>query len=979
MAKWKNALLISTIVAPIAFGAGPIGDALASATKPSKTNVTLHKYVTTDQTDYNNTSYWGNGLETSNPFGSDTSWEAANKAVFGFTAYKLPDSAIKGLDSNGEPIIGSAWKDLIGAEAVTADDYKTGLATNVDKAGISQYIITVKDEAALKAKLVALGAAATPQVAYTTNDSLATGTPDGTAEFTDLANGNWVIFETSQPDSITASDVADPMVLMLPMANAYSEDGDTTGKWFGNSANRSDALHLYPKNLSGTGDLKVAKKDPEDDTKKLAASFGMMEISDADNVTLIKQALVGKYTDKSGTEHTKSIYDEYKTVDARVAALEALGASFTGTGTSAKYLTSSTTGTDAGTVEFTGLVPFHDYYVLELGAPEGYMVNGTLQKVVLNETPGDTSIDGDTIYYTGQRYTVDDYNEPVFGKDINVGTPNDLTTGETEGFVDDDTTKVVARGQIFQYKLTSELNADLENYTKYTITDTVPYQVNINEFMMGLQLEGGDYQPLIKVDSQSADTSDDNGGDTGHGYYYDTDADNVGGDGKENTPFSVADAAKFSFADEDAKTWFATYVGVIDGIDPNSESLTDEDVQKYISGLIQVSGQTSVYSFTENNRALEPGATPGTLVINLKTTLLDALGDSDVIADGSDADWVTIMNAQANAAAQTGEINNTGTIDFNNGYETDTKTDSAKTFDAGWEFVKQGSNGQPLAGAGFDLARVLYNSDAVTNVKDNVLQGTNLGTQVTDANAVEMADKLIEDNNWFGNATGGTSGTGDALYLAEEALKGDFNADGSRKANVTDSTVATHLRAVLDAQESAIAQGDKVYFAHLTLDSSKQPVLSMMGTTAKMGDIFWTLYPALATTHTTNVEDGQTVDGYLQYCGLPAGRYELIESVVPEGYSAAAAQKFALGSADSTGVEGDGYNYLKGTLDTVAVPSDSDGITGDVTGDHINIVNYEKSIFPLVGGLGTLFAVIAGLLAMGLALLKRKKDMKNEA
>ena len=47
--------------------------------------------------------------------------------------------------------------------------------------------------------------------------------------------------------------------------------------------------------------------------------------------------------------------------------------------------------------------------------------------------------------------------------------------------------------------------------------------------------------------------------------------------------------------------------------------------------------------------------------------------------------------------------------------------------------------------------------------------------------------------------------------------------------------------------------------------------------------------------------------------------------------------------------------------------------------DDIQIINYEKSIFPLVGGLGTLFAVIAGLLAMGLALLKRKKDMKNEA
>ncbi|WP_274598445.1 hypothetical protein [Weissella confusa] len=40
MAKWKNALLISTIVAPIAFGASPLGDALAQA-RPGSKNVTL--------------------------------------------------------------------------------------------------------------------------------------------------------------------------------------------------------------------------------------------------------------------------------------------------------------------------------------------------------------------------------------------------------------------------------------------------------------------------------------------------------------------------------------------------------------------------------------------------------------------------------------------------------------------------------------------------------------------------------------------------------------------------------------------------------------------------------------------------------------------------------------------------------------------------------------------------------------------------
>lgn len=52
MAKWKNALLISTIVAPIAFGAGPLGDVLAApindkGTSSTATDVVVHKYLNT--------------------------------------------------------------------------------------------------------------------------------------------------------------------------------------------------------------------------------------------------------------------------------------------------------------------------------------------------------------------------------------------------------------------------------------------------------------------------------------------------------------------------------------------------------------------------------------------------------------------------------------------------------------------------------------------------------------------------------------------------------------------------------------------------------------------------------------------------------------------------------------------------------------------------------------------------------------------
>ncbi|MBJ7621370.1 hypothetical protein HAU13_01120 [Weissella confusa] len=63
MAKWKNALLISTIVAPIAFGASPLGDAFAQADRPSSTNVQVHKMeTTTDGTDSQNV-LWGSGSE----------------------------------------------------------------------------------------------------------------------------------------------------------------------------------------------------------------------------------------------------------------------------------------------------------------------------------------------------------------------------------------------------------------------------------------------------------------------------------------------------------------------------------------------------------------------------------------------------------------------------------------------------------------------------------------------------------------------------------------------------------------------------------------------------------------------------------------------------------------------------------------------------------------------------------------------------
>jgi LPXTG-motif cell wall-anchored protein len=47
----------------------------------------------------------------------------------------------------------------------------------------------------------------------------------------------------------------------------------------------------------------------------------------------------------------------------------------------------------------------------------------------------------------------------------------------------------------------------------------------------------------------------------------------------------------------------------------------------------------------------------------------------------------------------------------------------------------------------------------------------------------------------------------------------------------------------------------------------------------------------------------------------------------------------------------------------------------DTDGSDIVVKNYEKSIFPLTGGIGIVAFVVAGIMAMAAALYKRKKDM----
>ncbi|MCT0015204.1 SpaA isopeptide-forming pilin-related protein [Weissella confusa] len=949
MAKWKNALLISTIVAPIAFGAGPIGDALADATKPSTTTVKLHKYVTDSETDYDNTKYWGNGTTTDakNPMTANSKWTLGDKATFEFDAYQIPDKAIT-LHKDGSitfnTVSGVDYDELLEAVDASATNTATSFTAEQYAADgvLSKYAIEVKE-----GKLAALQAAVGESKAHasTTNTGIAS---------LNLANGNWLIVETTAANSV--SDPAVPTVLMLPMQNP-----NTTGdKWFGTAS--GSELNLYLKNLTEQGELTVQKLDPETGKGVAGAHIALLKLN-------------GEYTQSDLQNLIDEDFYNLASDELKLKALEEVAVPYVPDNWEGEgdYPNPVVTTAPDGKASFADLMPESDYYVLELEAPKvgdkQYVPNGDVQKVrpsVQTADKDDTDANGDGVYYyTGGTYNLENYDTPLIDKKINVGEYDKThnVTDANNDFKDDDDSQGISRGQKYQYSLQSDLNGNLEDYTSYKITDTIPYQININEFEFGVKDSAGEYHALFEVGSSAnAERSDLSGGDAGNGVYYDS-SKATGGDGSEQNPYGGTDAATFTFA-----TGALEYLATLNLIPAQGQ--TD---QEFIASLLKVTGNTSKYEFDKNNRVVEDGATPGNLTLTIDPALLKALGEGNnpAITDAGGS-FITTMTAQANSAAQVGEIDNQADLEVKTKYDTTTDDDKSDTFVAGWEFVKSAGDSldpeQRLAGAGFDLGRYVKDDATKTNVEDNMLSGTNLETAITPTNLVKMGQALVDDGTWYGGA----------LEELEDAVKSAYSS-----ATPDDTEKADAVKALLDAQAANVTTGEFVYFAHLTFadeknpDNNKQPVLDMIASSSPMGDIFWTLYPALATTHTT------AEDGYLQYCGLPAGDYKLIESQVPNGYAKMDDQLFLLSNdAQATSETVDNMEFVaingKGTDNKILGLNSDDSIVDGEDG-YGHLINYEKSIFPLVGGLGTLFAVIAGLLAMGLALLKRKKDMKNEA
>ena len=987
MAKWKNIALISTIVSPIAFG---VGDAFAQANRPTNdsdgTTVILHKRDTKGAEDSGKNAenlYWGNGNEDTNMPGSGWSWEPG----VSFTAFNM--GKVISIGKDGAPEISNAqvpgapdgvtWKKILNVVKGTETlDKDKGIAVDSDTK--SDYAIEFTGTTAFNAVDLrkALDEGLTDddkEVFAQTNDNGQTSQ--------NLKNGNWIILEDIKKG--TESDVietfATPMVLSLPMLNANTSEGKQD--WFGEQT----PLHLYPKNYTDTGNLRVVKVDGETNKAVEGATIAIMQLTDAN-----KEALDALLADDLLSEEPADIENVL-----REHAVEG----------SLQY--DVIEDADNGVV-FNDLVPGQTYYVLEVAAPAGYLPNGFLQKATLNaasdETP-DTTIGvtpaDDTVHHRGGKYELKNYDTPDLDKDINVLMPaavEDLTVKQKDGdknpvyhnsnaaayqdydFQDNDTEFGVSRGKAFNYTIDLETNADLATYSKFGITDNIPYQVNINSWTLygrfgygGVTKIGANNQglvPLIQAVDPDGDSPDHSKTDGMHQVST-----------KYNSKNTREMGVSFKFYSPEAAKAFGYNGSFVDkpaeGQDDTAYRNSLSEQTNYIAAhLIHMYGFNGQYSFDEKNQAVQFGATEadkkllnGEMNIDFSQEFLDSYSKlanfTSLTEKGVSSSMVFKMNAQTNSAAQanvgqtnenikegvtpqTKMINNFVTFKYDNGYVSGSMYDQSQTNAVGWEFQKTDSKGNPVSGAGFDLGR-LVTKENLQNVISQLLGTKNNGNVVSQATKVHMADKM------------------------------GFTGSDQSKADQVDEFLQKQAATL----EKAVEENSQAYvwFTHLTSEpdesGNKQPVVDAMDSHMEMGDIYWVTDKRWATTHLSGVDRG-----YFQYCGVADGQYVLHEEITPKGYKQMDDLKFTIGGPDSYYVSGAGANLAEFPLVTSAGDNEQMGsdnqITGKVSGEGENwasIKNYKKSVLPVVGGVGALSLLFIGAIAMIASYIKRKTDMRE--
>ncbi|MFH7281252.1 prealbumin-like fold domain-containing protein [Weissella confusa] len=1003
MAKWKNALLISTIVAPIAFGASPLGDALAAPkdSRPDTTPVVLHKQITSDSNN-SGKQYWGNGHVNGdgNPFTETAGWKNAG-AGYTFTAYPLPTKLDDGsklitFDKNSKaqsiPVIsdeeidgltvsGGAlkWSDVIQVVAQPVDAYDSSNKDNPDY--VIQYSLVINAQYQEAFATWAEDNLKTGSISDATNGS-------GAADF-NLDNGNWVILETGVPSTAGVTQEQQGMVVSLPMMDAYSianaSDKSTTPNYWFSAAGQKDsvswgenALNLYPKNFADTSDVSVLKTDSKSGEKLSGFGYTVF-VASAANAAAIQEQITADVKDGKTVQESLKANASVESVKAEVKTVD---------GQTPKIQLDPTTDLTVGTDD--------SYFIVESSVPTAaandtqYLLDATIQRMIFDEKSSNDKLSAgnETIAFHDAVWDVNNY-KPGIDKSITIGEGADSETfGDKNQKNGGDDEYGIDRGEDFVWNIVSDLSVDASDYNKkYQIDDTIPYQTNWTKAAVTV----AGISDLFNLEHIMP--TETNGGLTGHGISY----------GNNSEPATALDT---NYTGIPAGTLNSAYLeltvpdGTINKLTGVSEAVTkvledngvdsDATLQDFLNKNIAVDGVSSQYHFTEKNR-LAVKDEDGRLTINVNDKANQLFSALAAATDKDSRVMDIALTAHANSAAQAAAtITNEVDFDVENNYAVSTDKDTVNTFDAGWEIVKTDSSGQPLAGAGFDLAVAIPgSSDAVKtaallnnfydglkpNSTEHIYDSTASSEAQTkwkkmflDAAKSEQFEYSDADNK---NLTifddkGELKSDDEIIALAYS----DDAAATTKEEKRVSPSLRTRLISMMTATDYQSSGQGVLYFMHTDAETGASMPEMDMSDNAVMGDVIWTPVRAWATTHKTGS------DGYIQYCGLAAGDYALIEKYAPEGYALIDnkvelgnekydhAESFTLGVPGTTNPDG---TSASGTID------------GKPTDDDIHIKNYQKSMFPLVGGIGTLFAVIAGLLAMGLALLKRKKDMKNEA
>lgn len=655
MKKHRSLLLMGTLIAPILL---TTGDALATSginDTPKSTSVMIHAITDVSDSDPADApTLWGSGeekdLKTLQDADPDTTWETTTGATF--TAYELPDGVVTYTNSGSDPKIatekikGIDWSKLL--KVIEAP--KTAATTNDAKTqDISGKTIEVVD----RDKFVA----AVKDAGLKTQTSGPTD-GDGETKLT-LPNGQWVI---TQDSDATGTDEALPIFLDLPMGKV---NGSDTDYWY----DTDSPLHVYTKQYK-TASLTIKKTDAETEKALGGAQILLAPASVQDKLNEVLPQLI-------------------KDIEKTPAKADALVASALGL-TSDQFSIESTD--KDGQVVFDAndgiaISKGQQYVIAELMAPKGYLTDPQVTVVTAEQDSENAA-------------KLVNYDELQVDKAITV---DNQTFGADEKGTGDDK-EGIARGQKFTWDITSELNKNIADYTNYTLTDEMPYQVNWMSMDLALTYtQNGETKsvPLSQVVNglypvnHATDKSLIDEGVTGKGLGFTTDQNGSTLNGK-TIAYDAATAPQVT--------------SLAEGFDASSFNLF---------------GHESTYTFVGQGDSANPARVVdwtkpvenGEIVLDMTASGRQAMGAliEKLLAEGADdGSWNLSwkINSAGNTALQADHLVNKIDLDYNTKYDGGSDDDKTHTFTAGWEIiktdgeVKTDSNGNitnGLAGAGFDL------------------------------------------------------------------------------------------------------------------------------------------------------------------------------------------------------------------------------------------------------------------------------------